>query len=156
MREELLVMLMAALPVTELRAAIPLAMTTFGLPAGSALVFAVVGNLLPIPVLYWLLPPFVKWAKINSPAVDRLVERYFHYLKHKHGTKFEKASAIALAAFVAIPLPGTGVWTGTVLAILFGIRSGFAVPSIVAGAMAAGVIVTLVTTGTLGAWRFLI
>ena len=156
MSAEMVTLLMAAIPVTELRAAIPLAVTTLDLSPASAFLFAVVGNLLPIPVLYGLLPPFIRWAKVHSPTADRLLEKYFHHLKPRHGEKFQKASSAALAAFVAVPLPGTGVWTGTVIAILFGISARYAVPSLVAGAVVAGVLVLLITTGTLGALGWLL
>jgi uncharacterized membrane protein len=156
MSQQLQILLMAALPVLEVRAALPTAIAAFGMPAGEALFFSVIGSLIPAPIILWLTPKCVAWTQKHWPATHRFIERYFHHLKHKHHERFERLGALALAAFVAVPLPGMGVWTGALLAVLFDIRPAYSIPAIIGGAIAAGVIVLLITQGTLGALSFLL
>lgn len=139
--------LLAALPVTELRGAIPAAVGVFHLGPWSAFFWAVLGNLLPVPFVLFLLPPVVKLAERRFSAFHRLLERYFRSLETKHRASYEKWGALALAIFVAIPLPLTGAWTASVLAVLFNIRYRTAVLAITAGVLTAGGIVLALTVG---------
>lgn len=153
---QLITALLAALPVTELRAALPIAVGSFGLEAADAYVWAVVGNLLPVPFLLWLLPPTTRWVSSHWPWAHRVLESYFHRLVNRHGKRFERAGMLAVAAFVAIPLPGTGAWTACVLAVLFGIRPRYAVPGVIGGVLIAGLVVLLITNGALGAFSWIL
>lgn len=153
---QLFTVLLASIPVTELRAALPIAIGSFGLDPASAYFYAVIGNLIPVPFLLWLLPKAVRWTSRHWAFAHRLLENYFLRLRHKHGERFERAGMVAIAAFVAIPLPGTGAWTATVLAVLFAVRPRYSVPGIVAGVLAAGGIVLLITTGVLGTLSWLL
>ncbi|RKY66746.1 MAG: ligand-binding protein SH3 [Candidatus Latescibacterota bacterium] len=147
--QPLITLLIATLPVSELRGAIPWALTAGGLGWQQAYFYAVLGNFLPVIPLLLLLEPvslrlrkysiwdkFFTWLFERTRRRSRLVERY---------------EALGLALFVAIPLPVTGAWTGTVAAFLFGIRFKFAVWAILAGILIAGVVVTLASLGVLGA-----
>jgi uncharacterized membrane protein len=149
---ELAVVVLAALPITELRAALPLGITVFDLSPLSAFVFAVLGNLLPIFIVYTLLPFMIRFAARHSPTADRVLNRYFESLKTKHHETIEKYGSIGLAIFVAIPFPGTGTWTAAILAILFGIRAQWGIPAIALGSALAGLIVLLVTQGAIKLW----
>ena len=154
---EIAVMLLSALPVTEMRAALPLALTVFHMHPLSAAAFCLVGNLLPIPILLFLLPRLIRWLQQSGPApVKRWVDRYFAYLKRKNADKFEKVGAAALGAVTLLPLPGAGVWTGCLLAVLFQIRPRYSVPALVSGAVVEVVIILLIVQGTLGALSFLL
>lgn len=145
-------MLIAMLPVSELRGAIPWALA--GPPIGGGLtwpeayVYAVLGNLLPVIPLLLLLEPV-------STALRRyaLFARFFAYLfarTRRRGTWVERYKALGLILFVGIPLPVTGAWTGTVAAFVFGVRFGQALICIFAGILLAGVVVTLASLGVLG------
>jgi len=152
---EIATMLLSALPVTEMRVGLPVALTVFQLPAASAIFFALLGNLLPIPFLLILLPIAIR-ASERVPGVKKLTRRYFDYLKRKHTDQFEKVGAAALGAVAVLPLPGAGIWTGCILAVLFQIRPRYSVPSLVVGAAFEALIIFLITEGTLGALSFLL
>jgi len=157
MPPELAVFLLSALPVTEMRASLPLAITVFHLPPVTATVICLLGNLLPIPILLTLLPAAIRALHRWGPAwVQRLITRYFDYLKRKHADRFEKVGAAALGAVTLLPLPGAGVWTGCLLAVLFQIRPRFSVPALVAGAVAEAVVILLIVQGTLAGLSFLL
>ncbi len=148
--------LLAALPVTELRAALPLALTVFELDPVTAYISTVLGNMVPIFLIFALLPSVVRFAENHSPWLKNILDRYFRSLSKKHEKKFQRYGTLALVLFVMIPLPGSGVWTGSLLAILFDIKPKHAIPAIVAGLLAAGVLVLLITQGTIGALSFLL
>ena len=142
--EEILkVILIAASPIAELRAAIPLAILTFDFPWYHALLLAIIGNLLPVPFILLFLeaatrllsrvPLFKKW-------LDWLFER-----TRKRGKIIQRYKRIGLVLFVAIPLPVTGAWTGSLAAVLFGVSFNHAFLSILAGVIIAGIIVTCLT-----------
>ena len=145
---ELIVIITGALPIAELRGAIPLALS-FGFPAGKAFWLSVFGNLTPvIPALFLLEPVsnrlrrFKLWARF----FDWLFER-----TKKNSDAIQKYEALGLAIFVAIPLPMTGAWSGVIAASLFKIRFRYAFLAISAGVIGAGLIViTLCSLGILG------
>ena len=138
--KELVVLFIAALPILELRGAIPIAINMFGLPWYSALSLAVIGNLLPVPFILLFLEAITRWmSRIDffHRALDRLFER-----TRRRGRIVERYKRIGLALFVAIPLPVTGAWTGSLAASLFGLKFTHAFLAILAGVLMAGVIVT--------------
>lgn len=137
--------LLSTLPITELRGAIPLALTIYKMPVFPTYIFAVLGNIVPAIFLLLYLKPFsdflCRWCLFNA---------FFEWLfkrTRRHEEKYEKYGALFLLFFVAIPLPGTGAWTGSVAAFVFGIRFWYAFPMIVGGVMIAGIIVTLTSLG---------
>ncbi len=146
---ELAVAFLAMLPVTELRASIPIALTVFDLPLVSALFFSYLGNAVPL-LLLWLLPPLREAAERRFPGWSRLFGRYFHHKQERFRPSFERYGAFALFLFVAIPLPLTGAWTGSVLAVLFHIPLRRSIPAILGGMLVAGMLVALIVQGTLG------
>lgn len=146
---ELATTLMAALPITEMRASIPVALTVFDLPVERAIFFSILGNLLPIPFLLWLLPPVIALIERKIPPINRLMQRYFAYLKRRH-ERVQAVGGIALGLVTLLPLPGAGVWTGCLLAVLFRLSLRVSVAALVAGVFVEALIVTLITNGTLG------
>jgi uncharacterized membrane protein len=151
--KELAVFGIAMLPVSELRGAIPYGLLKEpGLPVTKTYVIAVLGNFVPvIPIMLFLEP--VSNVLRRVPILDRLITWFFARTRRR-GTLVEKYEAIGLTLFVAIPLPVTGAWTGSILAFLFGIRLKWAVPCIILGIMIAGVVVTLASLGMINLWRF--
>ena len=137
--KELYTILIAALPVLELRGAIPIALK-WGIPLPKAYALAFIGNMLPVPFILLLLEPVsnkLRHFKLWSKFFDWLLER-----TKKRAKVVERFEALGLILFVAIPLPITGAWTGCVAAILFGIRRKYALPAIALGVLIAGLIVT--------------
>ncbi|NYT00435.1 MAG: small multi-drug export protein [Methanocellales archaeon] len=139
------VILVAAMPISELRGAIPVAMM-YGFDPWTAYILSVIGNLIPvIPLLLWLEPVSNKLRRYNS--WDRFFDWLFKRTHRRHSEYFEKYGTIALSLFVAIPLPVTGAWTGCAAAFVFGIKFRHAFPAIILGVMVAGVIVALTSLG---------
>lgn len=156
---ELVMMLLSALPITELRASIPVAYTVmagdWAWPWWKTYLLAVAGNMLPVPFLLLLLGPVSRWLsrwKIFRRFFDWLFER----TRKRVGKHVEKYEALGLAVFVAIPLPVTGAWTGSAAAFVFGIPFKLALPSILAGVLTAGAIITLIMNGVLTGLSFLL
>ena len=147
--EPLITFVIATLPVSELRGAIPWALTAGGLQWQEAYFYAVLGNFLPvIPLLLLLEPISLRLRKYS------IWDRFFSWLferTRRRSRVVERFEVFGLILFVAIPLPVTGAWTGTVAAFIFGIRFRLAVPAILAGIFIAGAVVTLAWLGVLGA-----
>lgn len=145
---ELATLLIAMLPIAELRAALPIALTVFKMSVWSAFFWSIIGNLLPVALLLYILGPLSCWLEQHS----RVGNRFFSWLARRTQKRFEKSktrhgSLIALIFFVAIPLPITGAWTGALAAYLFGIPVKRAFAAISVGVLIASVIVYLITKG---------
>lgn len=153
---ELVAVLLAALPVTELRAALPFALTVLKLDPMRAFVVVFLGNLIPLGLIFAFLPGVVRFAESHSPWLKRVLQNYFRLLSEKHTQRFQRYGSLALAVFIMIPLPGSGVWTGSVLAILFNLRRSWAIPAIIIGLFGADVLVLLITQGVLGGLSFIL
>ena len=124
-------------PIVELRGAIPVGVV-FDIPSWELYLLAVLGNMLPIPFILWLGRPIVNYC-LNS-RVFRKFGQWLHKKVEKNKDKILKYGTWGLMIFVAIPLPGTGAWTGALVAALIDLRIKKAVPSILLGVMIAGVI----------------
>jgi uncharacterized membrane protein len=138
-------MFIAALPVSELRGAIPYAIKIGGIPWYEAYIMAVIGNFIPVIPILLLLGRVSEWLMRY-----RLWNKFFTWLFNRtrvKGRLIEKFEIFGLIVFVSIPLPVTGAWTGCVAAYLFGIPLKKAVPAIIAGILTAGTVVTLATLG---------
>jgi uncharacterized membrane protein len=145
--EILWVILTAMTPISELRGAIPLALFELGMSPVQAYIYSVIGNMLPVTPLLLFLEPVSNWLRRY-----RSFDRFFDWLfarTRRYNDRMEKYGALGLASFVAIPLPMTGAWTGCAVAFVFGIRFKYAFPTILAGVLVAGVIVTLWYMGLL-------
>jgi uncharacterized membrane protein len=149
--KELVTVVIAMIPIAELRGAIPWALTQPPIGGGlnweTAYIFAVIGNLLPVV-------PLLLFFEKTYLFLDRypFFHRFFVWLfarTQRRSKVVEKYKAVGLVLFVGIPLPITGAWTGTLAAFLFGIRFRYAFPSIVAGVLMSGTIVTLASLGVI-------
>ncbi len=148
--KEYIVMLVGALPISELRGAIPLALS-FGMPLGKAFWLSVIGNSIPVAPALFLLEPVsnrLRRFKIWSRFFDWLFER-----TKKKADTVQKYEALGLAIFVAIPLPITGAWSGVVAASLFKIRFRYAFIAILAGIIGAGLIVSSLCQLGIISWK---
>ncbi|MDP3725265.1 MAG: small multi-drug export protein [Nanoarchaeota archaeon] len=139
--EKILTILVAALPVGELRAAIPLAIFRWGISPFEAYILAVIGNFLPVIPLLWFLEHATHRVAAWHPFFHKTFHWVFERTRRKHGKKFETSKALALFIFVAIPLPLTGAWTGAVASYLFGIPFWKAVLAIGCGVLVSGLLV---------------
>ena len=131
-------------PVLELRGAIPVGVAG-GLPVLIAMLIAVIGNLVPIPILIVFTRRVFDWLKTKG-KIKTFVEK----LEAKAAVKSEivhKYEWWGLCILVAIPLPGTGAWTGALVAAVLGMRLKKAMPAILVGVVIAGIIVTSLTYG---------
>ena len=142
--KELIIVLLAALPIAELRLSIPVAIIEFNIDPVTALTLSVIGNMIPVvPLLLFLEPVsnFLRRWKMGDMFFTWLFER----THRKHSAEFEKYGSIGLAVFVGIPLPATGAWTGCAAAFIFGFKFKNAFLAILAGVIMAGIIVTVLT-----------
>ena len=136
---------LAMIPVFELRGAIPVGVAA-GLPFWMVFLTALLGNLLPVPFLILFTRRVFEWLRTKSALLERFVSR----LERKAATKedlLKKYELLGLCILVAIPLPGTGAWTGSLVAAVFDIRLKHAFPAIALGVLIAGILVSVVTYG---------
>lgn len=145
---ELKVLLISMLPIGELRVGIPIGMAVYNLPIWSAFLWSLIGNLIPIIFIIKGLDFLINKLLVHKIYVfNRFFTWLFERTRKKHTKLIERWQDLALMIFVAIPLPGTGAWTGALIAYVFGIPMKRALPSIAAGVLIAGIIVSLVTLG---------
>jgi len=138
--KELVVLVISALPIFELRGALPVAINLFHFPWYYALLLAIIGNLVPVPFILLFLNAISKLlSKIG--IFKRMLQWLFEHTKQR-GKVIERYERIGLTLFVAIPLPVTGAWTGSLAAVLFGLKFKHAFLSISIGIFIAGIIVT--------------
>jgi uncharacterized membrane protein len=141
--EPVAVVVLAMVPIFELRGALPFAREILGMSPLSAFFWSVLGNAIPVPIILWFLPPFTEWAERHWGALHRFLDRLHSYTERKHTARFERLRDLALITFVAIPLPVTGAWSGSLAAVVFGVEKKRAIPLILFGIVIAGLIVTL-------------
>ena len=150
--ESLLTMLVSMVPVIELRGGVPFG-TALGLAPLHALVVCIIGNMIPIPFIIVYIRRIFLWMRRKSPRLNGLVDR-LEKKAHLKGQKVTKYKYIGLWLFVAIPLPGTGAWTGALIAALLDMPLRRAVPAIFLGVVIAGLIMTLATGTVVAIFSF--
>ena len=140
----LLIIGVSAAPIAELRGGIPLAISQ-GLPPAAAYLLAVLGNLAIVPLVLVGIR-YGETLLLRWKASRALLEWVFARTRRK-GRLIERAGPIALVLLVAVPLPGTGAWTGAIAAHLFGIPMRRSLRWIALGVLIAGIVVLLVSVG---------
>lgn len=141
----LMTLLISMVPVIELRGALPIAVAN-GLDYWIAITVSIIGNLIPVPFIIIFIRKIFAWIRKFLPRLDGLVTRLEKRAESKSET-VQKYTFWGLFLFVAIPLPGTGAWTGALIAAMLNMRLKKAFPSIVLGVLTAAAIVTFVTYG---------
>ena len=151
--EELCVFFCSMLPIIELRGAIPMAFA-FGLPWWQAYIISVLGNLLPVPFILLLINVVLKWMSNSKIKFFNKIANFLYKKVEKNREKIKKYSFWGLCLFIAIPLPVTGAWTGSLVAAVIGMKPLKAFVSALLGVLIAGVVVTLIVYGGIGflAW----
>ena len=141
------VLIISMLPIIELRGAIPVAFA-LNLPPVPSFLVAIVGNLLPIPFILLLIRKVCEWMKkINGL---KKIPLFLEEKVEKNKEKVTKYGKLGLFLFVAIPLPGTGAWTGALIASFLGFKFKDSMIAIVAGVLTAGIIMAVFSYGLLG------
>lgn len=155
-KKYLIVFLIAMVPIIELRGAIPYAVA-FGLPTVPSVITALLGNMLPVPFIYFFARKILEWGKDK-----KYIGGFCHWCLVKGGKAGEKllskagrGTFVALVLFVGIPLPGTGAWTGTLAASLLNIGFKKSIIAVICGLLLAGAIMLAASFGVFGAIKLL-
>ncbi len=142
---ELAVFFLSMMPITELRATIPIAIVQWHMAPWTAFSYAVIGNTLMGAIVVLIVELVVKIAISKIAWLHNFWQKYIERITVKNRDSFEKWGALALITFIAIPLPMTGAFTGAVAASIFEVPFKKAVPVIFAGCAIAGIIVMSLT-----------
>lgn len=152
LKKYLIIFFISMVPIVELRGAILFAVG-FNLPTIPSFVVCVIGNMLPVPVIFWFARKVLLWGKDK-----KYIGKFFTFCLEKGekgGNKLKEKTGVgiylALLLFVGIPLPGTGAWTGTLAASFLDLDWKKSAISVMLGVMLAGVIMCLASLGLFGA-----
>lgn len=156
MLKYLIVFLISMVPLIELRGAIPVALG-MGLPTVPAYILCVIGNMLPVPIIYFFARKVLIWG-----SDKKYIGKFFRFCLEKGergGQKLTKTAGrgglfVALMLFVGIPLPGTGAWTGTLAASFLNMGIKSTALSVSLGVVLAGLIMGLASTGVFSVLGF--
>ena len=135
--------LVSMIPVVELRGGIPFGVAA-GLPVWAAYIAAIIGNMLPVPFILVYIRRIFQWMRRRIPRLNGVVDR-LERKAHLKGEKVTRYQYLGLWLFVAIPLPGTGAWTGALAAAFLEMRLRKALPAVILGVLTAGCIMLLLT-----------
>ncbi len=143
-----IVFFVSMVPIIELRGAIPYSQA-LGLPLLQSYVIAIIGNMLPVPIIYLFARKVLEWGK-DKPLIGGFFT--FCLTKGEHGGEKLKAKAgkglfLALLLFVGIPIPGTGAWTGTLAASILKLDFKSCVLAVMLGVLMAGIIMAIISFG---------
>ena len=143
--------ILAMLPIVELRGALPVAIALYKLPVWQAMLWSIIGNMLPVYLLLIFFEKASIFASAHSPLAKKILEKLYERTHGKLHSQIEKYGPLALLFFVAVPLPVTGAWTGALAAFVFNLPRKKAFFAILGGVCVASVIVTLLTLGATSA-----
>lgn len=152
LKKYLWVFLISMVPLIELRGAIPVSQV-LGLPLATSYIISIVGNMLPVPIIYLFARKVLEWG-CDKPVIGGFFSWCLEKGK-KGGKKLQEKAGrglfVALLLFVGIPLPGTGAWTGTLAASLLDMDFKSSIVAVMGGVLLAGVIMGAASAGLLGA-----
>ncbi|MEZ4358151.1 MAG: small multi-drug export protein [Eubacteriales bacterium] len=141
----LIVMGLSATPILELKASIPFGVITYGIPVLTCFIIAILGAIIPAPfVILFVRKVLDFFAECKIKPLNKL-GHFIHCHTEKKAAKVRAGSLFTLFIFVAIPLPGTGVWTGSLIAGLLDLKLKHALPTIFLGNIVAGILMLFVT-----------
>ena len=136
------------IPILELRGGLLVAGPLLGVPVETAIPLCIIGNIIPVPFILLLITPVFAWmkgTKLFRPMVEKLEAKAM-----SKSDQIEKYEFWGLVLFVGIPLPGTGAWTGSLIAALLGMKFKKAFPAVIIGILMATVIMWFVSYVLLG------
>lgn len=146
--KEAIVFIISMIPILELRGALLVAGPLLGVPVAKAIPLCIIGNIIPVPFILLLITPIFKWmkgTKLFKPMVEKLESKAM-----SKSDKIEKYEFWGLVLFVGIPLPGTGAWTGSLIAALLGVKFKKAFPAVILGIFMATIIMWFISYVLLG------
>jgi len=146
--KEIATFLIALIPVTELRAALPLAYKVYSLSAFSAWLWSVLGTFTAMVVIVVLLDPIAQFLSKHIGFFKKFFNWLFEHTRKRTGAKMEKYGEWAVFILAAIPIPFLGGMTGALAAFVFGIPLKKSIPLLLFGTMISGLIVLLITLGS--------
>ena len=152
LKNYLWVFFLSMVPVLELRAAIPVG-ATLGLEWVANYLICVIGNMIPVPFILLFIRHVLEWMK-KVPHLNKIAI-WVENKAQKNTPKVQKYASLGLLIFVALPLPGTGAWTGALVAAMLDMRMKYAIPSIFCGVLIAGLIMSLASYGLVSFLTFL-
>jgi len=138
------ILILAAIPIIEQKAAIPIGIVA-GLPVWEVYLITLIGAIIPSPIIIWFIEHIFTYLR-RYPAMEKLITRLEDKTRKKSGN-IERYKLLGLFLFVAIPLPGTGVWTGSFASVLLGIEKKEAVIVVFIGAAVCGLLILGFTSG---------
>ena len=144
LKASIITFLVSMIPIIELRGALPIGVGMGLSPLVSAAI-SVIGNLLPVPFLLWLVPKIFDW--LRDKKYTKKIIAWFEKKAEKNHKTIDKYGWLGLYILVAIPLPGTGAWTGALVSSCFKMKFWPSILAIVAGVITAGAIILGITYG---------
>ena len=145
MPDALIVLLTAMTPIGELRASIPLAITSMDMPWPQALALSVIGNVIPVPFIIYALRTVGARIEARENVVGRLLRWRTARIQRSWGPRVQRYGFFGIVLAVAIPLPLTGAWTGALIVWTLNVPVRRGLPAIAAGVVIAGIVVTGLT-----------
>ena len=137
----------AMIPIVEVKGAIPLGVFSFGLPLLTVFVLAIIGSSIPVPFILFFIKKLLHWLTNSKVKFFNKVSNFVLSKVEKHQEKVKKFGYLAIFIFVALPIPGTGVWTGSLLAAMLDLRIKYALPIIIVGNIVASLCMIFITHG---------
>lgn len=134
------------IPIIELRGAIPMG-AAFSLPWWQTYIISVIGNMIPVPFILLFIKKIIRWMSNSKVKFFNKTAGFLMRKVEKNRERIEKYSFFGVCLFVAIPLPATGAWTGSLVAAMIDMKFWKAVLSAFIGVLVAGVIMTLISYG---------
>lgn len=153
---EIQVFLISMLPALELRFSIPYGMAALDMNRWTALGISLLGNGMITIFLLWALDPVTLFLRKHVPGMKSFTDWLFQRTRNKHNKRVGELGHLALFVFVAIPLPGSGSWSGALVSYLFGVKKTTALFWISLGLIVAGFLVTFGTAGIMKAVELII
>ncbi len=138
------ILVLAALPILEQKAAIPVGVIA-GLPIWEVYILTLIGAVIPSPFIIWFIDHVFHFLR-RYPIMDKIITKFETKTRGK-SENIQKYKLLGLFMFVAIPLPGTGVWTGSLAAVLLGLEKKSAVLAVFVGAVVCGLLILAFTSG---------
>jgi uncharacterized membrane protein len=142
---ELATFLIAMIPISELRASIPIAIKVYELPVWSAWLWSVLGNLVPMILIVLILAPIADFLSRHFGIFEKFFAWLFRHTRRRGEKKFERWGEFAVFILTATPIPLLGGWTGPLAAFVFDVKLKKSIPLIILGCMTAGIIVIVIT-----------
>ena len=146
---------LAMVPISELRGAIPLGIG-YGIPWYECYILCCIANLIPVPFILLLIKKVIKWMGESKVEFFKKVSAWIQNKADKNTDAVNKYGIFGLMIFVAIPLPMTGAWTGALVAAVTDMKFSRAILSCICGVLIAGAIVTLISTGALSVFQWML